>query len=181
MNTRRFRRRPLAIALAAVMALSSQRLLAADVEIRMPVGGGFSVRDNGGTLLRLLVDSSGAVTIPFLVTAATQPSAVCFQTGTGLLGQCVTGSFAGATGATGATGAAGATGATGVGSGGGTGATGTTGATGATGSTGGAGVAGATGATGSAGTAGFTGATGATGSAGIAGSTGATGSAGLPS
>jgi hypothetical protein len=66
----------LAIALAAIMAFNSQRVLAADVEIRMPIGGGFAVRDNGGTLLRLLVDSSGAMTIPFLVTAAMQPSAV---------------------------------------------------------------------------------------------------------
>ena len=104
MKTRRFRRRPLAIALAAVMVMSSQRLLAADVEIRTPAGGGFAVRDNGGTLLRLLVDSSGAMTIPFLVTAAMQPSAVCFETATGLLGQCAPGGVQGPQGTQGDTG-----------------------------------------------------------------------------
>src|SRR5215467_658909 len=165
MKTGHFRKRPLAMALATVMALSSQRLLAADVDVRTPPGGGFAVHDNGGTLLRLFVDGgSGAVTIPFLVGAAAQPSPVCFQTGTGLLGTCASGG-AGATGATGATGAGGAAG--------------PTGSAGAAGATGSAGAAGATGSPGIPGTAGATGSTGAAGSAGAVGSTGATGADGF--
>ncbi len=171
----RFARRPLTVALALALAASGQQLRAADVEIRTPPGGNFAVRDSTGALLRLLVNgTNGEVTIPFLTTAPVQPSLVCFQTGTGLLGQCATGAF-GATGATGATGAMGATGVTGAGF---TGAIGATGATGSAGATGGAGTTGATGATGSAGGTGIAGATGA--GTGAIGSTGATGSAGAP-
>ena len=148
----RFAKRPLAVALAFALAASGQQLRAADVEIRTPPAGNFAVRDSTGALLGLLVNgTNGQVTIPFLTTAAVQPSLVCFQPGTGLLGECATGAF-GATGATGATGAMGATGATGAG---------VTGAIGATGATGGAGTLGATGATGATGSAGGTGIAGA--------------------
>ena len=85
MNGKHFRRRPLAIALAATLAFSSANALAADVEIRTPAGGGFAVRDSTGSLLRLFLDgSTGALSIPFLTTAAVQPNPICFQNGTGL-------------------------------------------------------------------------------------------------
>ena len=132
----RFTRRPLTAALAFALAASGQQLRAADVEIRTPPAGNFAVRDSTGALLRLLVNgTNGSVTIPFLTTAPIQPSLVCFQPGTGLLGQCATGATGGfgATGATGATGPMGVTGATGAGF---TGAFGPTGATGSTGATG---------------------------------------------
>jgi hypothetical protein len=87
MNTGHFRKRPLAIALAASLAFGYSHVLAADVEIRTPAGGGFAVRDSTGSLLRMFLDgSSGALTIPFLTTAAAQPNPICFQNGTGLLG-----------------------------------------------------------------------------------------------
>ena len=90
----RFAKRPLAAALAFALAASGQQLRAADVEIRTPPGGNFAVRDSTGALLGLLVNGTdGQVTIPFLTTAAVQPSLVCFQPGTGLLGQCATGAF----------------------------------------------------------------------------------------
>src|SRR5258706_15198469 len=114
MTRKNFRQRPLAIALAATLAIGAANVLALDVDVRTPPGGGFAVHDSSGALVRLFVDgTSGAVTIPFLTGAATQANPVCFQTATGLLGQCLSGSI-GATGATGATGAAGATGATGA-------------------------------------------------------------------
>ena len=110
----RFARRPLTVALALALATSGQQLRAADVDIRTPAGGNFAVHDSTGALLRLLVNgTNGEVTIPFLTTAPVQPNLVCFQNGTGLLGQCAAGGF-GATGATGATGAIGATGAMGA-------------------------------------------------------------------
>src|SRR4029079_9019518 len=109
----------------------------ADLEIRTPAGGNFAVRDSTRAVLRLLVNgASGEVTIPFLVAAQPQARPMCFQMGTGLLGQCVTGAFMGATGPTGPTGPTVATGAAGVGNVGATGATGPIGATGATGVTG---------------------------------------------
>src|SRR6185295_13430949 len=130
----RFARRPLTVALALALATSGQQLRAADVDIRTPPGGNFAVRDSTGALLRLLVNgTNGEVSIPFLTAAPIQPNLVCFQNGTGLLGQCAAGGF-GATGATGATGAIGATGVTGPGFTGSIGATGATGPAGATGS-----------------------------------------------
>ena len=118
MNASRFRRRPIVLALAR--ALASAATLGADVEIRTPPGGNFAVRDSTGAALRLLVNgTTGEITIPFLTGAPQQPQPLCFQTGTGLLGQCVTGAFAGPTGPTGPTGATGPVGPTGA-----TGATG---------------------------------------------------------
>src|SRR6185295_14130032 len=100
----RFARRPLTAALALALAATGQQLLAADVEVRTPPGGNFAVRDSTNTLLRLLVNgTSGEVTIPFLTIAPVQPNLVCFDTVTGILGQCAPGAF-GATGAIGATG-----------------------------------------------------------------------------
>jgi hypothetical protein len=120
----RFARRPLTAALAFALAASGQQLRAADVEIRTPPGGNFAVRDSTGALLGLLVNGiNGEVTVPFLTVAGVQPNLVCFQPGTGLLGQCATVAL-GPTGATGATGAMGATGATGAGFTGAIGATG---------------------------------------------------------
>src|SRR5215471_16602483 len=148
MNGRRFRQRPLAIALATSLALGSAKALAVDVEIRTPPGGGFAVRDSAGTLLRLFVNgATGEVTIPFLVAAPQQPNGVCFQNGTGLLGQCPPGSQGpqgpqGAQGAQGAQGSQGPQGPQGVQ---GTGAQGSQGSQGAPGSTGAQGSAGAQG------------------------------------
>src|SRR5436190_22482126 len=93
MNGKQFRKRPLAIALAATLAFGNANSLAADVEIRTPPGGGFAVRDSTGTFTRMFLDgSTGALTIPFLTTAAVQPNPICFQNGTGVLGQCAPGS-----------------------------------------------------------------------------------------
>src|SRR4029078_3437382 len=148
---KRFARRPLTVALALALATSGQQLRAADVDIRTPAGGNFAVHDSTGALLRLLGNGNkDEVSIPFLTTAPVQPNLVCFQNGTGLLGQCAAGGF-GATGATGATGAMGAAGDTGAG---GTAAIGATGATGPAGATGTAGSTGAIGTTGSAGSTG---------------------------
>ena len=100
----RFAKRPLTAALALALAASGQQLRAADVVILTPPGGNFAVRNSTGSLLGLLVDgTNGQVTIPFLTAAPVQASLVCFQPGTGLLGECATGAI-GAPGATGATG-----------------------------------------------------------------------------
>ncbi len=93
MRTKRFKQRPLAIALAGTLAIGGINAYAADVEVRTPAGGGFAVRDSGGSILRLFVDgATGEVTVPQLVSAPQQPNVVCFQTATGMLGQCAPGS-----------------------------------------------------------------------------------------
>src|SRR5262245_241240 len=115
MTTHPFKQRPLAIALAATLALGSSRLNAAEVEIRTPPGGNFAVRDSTGAILRLLVNgTTGEVTIPFLTGAPQQSNVVCFQTGTGLLGQCTPGSVTGPQGAQGPQGSQGSAGAQGT-------------------------------------------------------------------
>ncbi len=102
MKTHSFKQRPLAIALAATIALGSSRLHAADVEIRTPPGGNFAVRDSTGAILRLLVNgTTGEITVPYLTAAPQQTNVVCFQTGTGLLGQCAPGSIIGPQGSAG--------------------------------------------------------------------------------
>jgi len=108
MRTNRFKQRPLAIALAATLAFGGVTAYAADVEVRTPSGGGFAVRDTSGTLLRLFVDGiTGEVTVPFLTSAPQQPNVVCFQTSTGMLGQCAPGSITGPQGPQGVQGAQG--------------------------------------------------------------------------
>src|SRR6185369_6266908 len=155
MNGKHFRRRPLAIALAATLAFSSANALAADVEIRTPAGGGFAVRDSTGSLLRLFLDgSTGALSIPFLTTAAVQPNPICFQNGTGLVGQCAPGAGGsqgpqGAVGVQGPQGSVGALGPQGL-----SGAQGGTGAQGPQGTGGAAGIPGTQGPQGVAGIAG---------------------------
>ncbi len=115
MKTNRFRQRPLAIALAATLALGGVRVYAADVEIRTPAGGGFAVRDSTGSLSRLLVNGvTGEVAIPNLQFALQQNNVVCFQLASGLLGQCAPGSLTGPQGPQGAQGIAGPQGAQGA-------------------------------------------------------------------
>ncbi|MEO6748468.1 MAG: collagen-like protein [Casimicrobiaceae bacterium] len=81
-----------AMAVAALMlAMLTGSARAADVEIWTAAGGNFAVKDSTGALVRLLVNgSNGDVQLPFLASAAAQSSAVCFNSGTGLLGQCAT-------------------------------------------------------------------------------------------
>ncbi len=62
---------------------------AADVETRTPPGGNFTVFDSTGAQLRLLIDgTNGDIQVPRLPTSTPQDNAVCFDAGTGLLGQC---------------------------------------------------------------------------------------------
>lgn len=154
-----------------------------DVTISPPAGGGFSVTDSSGNVVRLRVDENGQVLIPSLPAALQQQSFVCFNTISGTLGTCgsVPGGATGATGPTGPAGPIGPVGPTGIGLNGATGVTGPTGSTGATGPAGPTGATGPAGSTGSAGPTGSTGpigATGAAGAPGLAGSTGATGPVG---
>jgi len=92
--TPRSARRTLLHAMAAValmLAMLTGSVHAADVEIWTAAGGNFAVKDSTGALVRLLINgSNGDVLLPFLTFAAAQPSAVCFNSGTGLLGQCAT-------------------------------------------------------------------------------------------
>ena len=132
----RLRRRALATAIALALGATATLSSAADVQIAAPAGGNVVLTNSAATTLMLL-QSTGSVAIPGLLTAPTFATGVCFGAG-GVLGQC--GSLAGPTGPTGPTGAAGPTGATGpVGIPGATGPTGPAGATGATGATGAAG------------------------------------------
>ena len=176
MNPSLFQR--LQIAVATALMLAATTALAADVELQSPPGGSVIVKDSAGTV-RLQVQGGGAVTIPNLTTAPQLNRVTCFDSATGVLGQCLPGALpSGATGAMGPMGATGSTGATGaIGAGGPIGTTGSAGATGAvgpTGATGAIGVAGPTGAMGPTGATGVTG-TGATGATGAAGPTGAAG------
>ena len=174
MNPSLFQRTQIAVATALMLAATTA--LAADVELQSPPGGSVIVKDSGGTV-RLQVQGSGAVTIPNLTTAPQLNRVTCFDSATGVLGQCLPGALpAGTTGSTGpmgATGPAGVSGPTGT-----TGLVGATGAAGLVGATGAIGAAGPAGATGLAGTAGTTGSIGATGAIGAIGATGPTGSAG---
>lgn len=177
-------KRPLALAVAMVLAASGAESIAADVEVRTPAGGNFAVRDSSGALLRLLVNgSTGEVTIPFLTGAPQRATPVCFETGTGLLGQCAPIAGSGPTGPTGPTGPAGPTGSAGptgaAGDAGPTGPAGPTGAAGAIGPTGPAGSAGVAGPTGPVGPQGIPGAIGPTGPQGVAGPTGPQGAQGV--
>jgi len=168
--------RPRIALCAAITAIFSWTpLLAQDVIVTPQGGGGFSVSNNGGTVL-FKVDATGHLIAPGLGPAATQSAPLCFNISSGQLGPCTGGGPVGPTGPAGSSGATGATGVAGVT--GATGATGPVGATGVTGATGSTGVTGSIGATGATGTTGATGATGATGSTGATGVTGATGSAG---
>ncbi|HEY5365749.1 MAG TPA: hypothetical protein VIL19_04690, partial [Casimicrobiaceae bacterium] len=82
---------PAMAAAALMLAMLTGSVRAADVEIWTAVGGNFAVKDSTGALVRLLVNgSNGDVQLPFLTSAAAQSSAVCFNSGTGLLGQCAT-------------------------------------------------------------------------------------------
>jgi len=84
-QTRGFVLRPVPLALAAAMALTtvSVNVPAADVEIWGPPGGGFAVRDSTGAILRLLVDVNGDVFIPHLPATIVQNSFLCFNATSG--------------------------------------------------------------------------------------------------
>jgi Collagen triple helix repeat (20 copies) len=178
------RRRRLALAVTA--AVASGVGYAANVVVTPPAGGGFAVTDSSSSLVRLLVQATGDVTIPFLtsISAVQQAKPVCFSAANGLLGPCVL--LVGPTGAAGPTGPTGPVGPTGpaiagpIGAAGAAGAMGgPAGATGPTGPTGPPGFAGVVGALGAAGVAGPTGATGPTGPTGSAGAVGALGAGGV--
>jgi hypothetical protein len=128
---------------------------AADTEIWTPPTGNFAVKDSTGSILRLLVNgTTGDVQIPHLAASASQATALCFDSTSGLLGQCATFPVgpAGPQGPAGAAGPQGPAGATGAaGPQGGVGAAGAPGAVGATGPEGPAGAAGTPGAPGPAG------------------------------
>ena len=135
MNPSLFQRMQIAVATALLLAATTA--LAADVELQSPPGGSVIVKDSAGTV-RLQVQGSGAVTIPNLITAPQLNRVTCFDSATGVLGQCLPGALpSGATGATGPMGSTGATGAAGT-----TGLTGATGAVGSIGATGAIGAAG---------------------------------------
>ncbi len=186
MKTNRLKRRPLAIALAATLALGGARVQAADVTIKTPPGGGFVLSDSTGALLGLVFNHvNGEISIPYLVVGAQQPNVVCFQTATGLLGQCAPGSLTGPQGAQGAQGVQGTQGSPGpqgsqgsqgtIGAQGPQGTIGTTGAQGAVGAQGPQGVVGAPGPLGPQGTQGTQGNTGAQGTTGAQGVQGVAG------
>jgi len=171
MKTNRFRQRPLAIALAATLALGGAKVYAAEVEIRTPAGGGFAVRDSTGSLSRLLVNgATGEVAIPYLQFATQQNNVVCFQLASGLLGQCVPGSLTGPQGPQGVQGSAGPQGSQG--------AIGLQGPQGTNGAQGSQGMIGAQGSQGTAGSLGPQGTTGAQGPIGPQGTIGAQGARG---
>jgi len=152
MKTHDFQRRHLASAIAVAFALCSLPASAADVVVQTPSGGNFVIKDSTANVL-MQVLGTGPVTIPFLTTAAQVDTVVCFDSTSGLLGQCAPAALGG-----GAQGPAGPTGATGP-----SGPTGPVGPAGVSGNDGSAGAAGPAGATGPAGP------TGATGPAGVAG------------
>jgi len=168
MKTHSFKRKHLAAAIAVALALSALPAAAADVEVQTPSGGNFVVKSSTTSLLMQVLGTTGAVTLPFLTSAAEVNTVLCFDSATGLLGQCASGAFP--SGATGPAGPAGATGPMGP--------TGPIGVSGASGSIGPAGPAGAGGATGPTGPSGAAGATGPTGPQGIQGTVGPTGAAG---
>lgn len=149
MNTRTFKCKHLAGAITVALALCSLSATAADIEVQTPAAGNFVVRNSTSNVL-LQIQSAGVVTIPFLTTAGQVDTVLCFDSASGLLGQCAPGAIPaglmgppGPPGATGATGPAGSSGPVGpIGPAGATGATGPAGATGATGATGPAGPAG---------------------------------------
>jgi hypothetical protein len=87
----RFARRPIAIALAGALLAAGlpAELLAADVEIWAPPGGNVVIKDSSGSLVRLQVNgTTGDVQIPYLPQSTPQPSPLCFNAVTGLLGLC---------------------------------------------------------------------------------------------
>jgi len=191
MSTHAYRRKRLAVAVAMALALASPLAArAADVEIRTPPAGNFTVRDSAGSVLLLQILGTGPVTIPWLTGAGQVDRVLCFDSASGLLGQCLPNALpAGPSGPTGPAGVAGPPGPTGPtgpagvagpsGPSGPTGPAGIAGPAGPTGPTGPAGIAGPSGPTGPAGIAGPAGPTGPTGPAGIAGPSGPTGPAGI--
>jgi BclB C-terminal domain-containing protein len=144
MKTRGFQCNRLAGAIIAALALCSSSAMAADVEVQTPASGNFVIKNSTSNLL-LQIQGPGAVTLPFLTTAGQVNTVVCFDSTSGLLGQCAPGAIpAGATGPAGPAGPAGATGPAGpTGAAGPAGPTGATGPAGPTGATGPAGPAGA--------------------------------------
>jgi len=143
MNTRTFKCKHLAGAITMALALCSLSATAADVEVQTPAAGNFVVKNSTSNVL-LQIQSAGAVAIPFLTTAGQVNTVLCFDSASGLLGQCAPGAIpAGLMGPPGPAGATGAIGPTGpIGPVGPIGPTGATGATGDTGATGPAGPAG---------------------------------------
>lgn len=162
-----FALRPRSLSALIAGVLLSTGAAAQNVAVTPPSGGGFVVNNSAGTP-QFTIDPSGKLFFASLPGAATQSSALCFNSVSGQLGPCGT-LPGGATGATGATGPAGATGPTGAT---GAGVTGPTGAQGIQGVTGPVGPIGPTGAGG--------GATGPTGPQGIQGIQGITGPIGNP-
>jgi len=179
MKTHDFQRRHLASAIAVAFALCSLPASAADVVVQTPSGGNFVIKNSTANVL-MQVQGTGPVTIPFLTTAGQVNTVLCFDSTSGLLGQCspaaLGGGPQGPAGPTGATGPSGPTGP--AGSAGGAGSTGLAGPAGVQGPTGLAGPAGVQGPMGLAGPAGVQGPTGPTGLAGVSGNNGADGLAG---
>jgi len=87
MKTHDFQRRHLASAIAVAFALCSLPASAADVVVQTPSGGNFVIKDSTANVL-MQVLGTGPVTIPFLTTAAQVDTVVCFDSTSGLLGQC---------------------------------------------------------------------------------------------
>src|SRR5215472_5209950 len=97
----RLERRALAAAIALALGASAGMAGAADVQISAPPGGNVVINNSAATTLMLL-QSTGSVALPGLLTAPTFTTGVCFGAG-GVLGQCS--AMAGPTGPTGPTGA----------------------------------------------------------------------------
>ena len=80
--------RKLIFAFLAFSVFGAQLALAADITVAPPAAGGFVVKDSGGTLDRVRVQESGAVSAPGLPGATAVGSSLCFDSATGQLGPC---------------------------------------------------------------------------------------------
>lgn len=79
---------------AAFLPSPTAVAFAADVTVQPASGSGFVVKDASGANERLRVQENGAISVPGLVSAATQAQAVCANA-TGVLGLCTSGSGGG--------------------------------------------------------------------------------------
>jgi hypothetical protein len=74
--------------LSLLLLATSFSSYAADVTITPPAGSGFVVKNAAGTLDRMRVQETGAVSFPDLTNAASADTTLCFVAATGRLGPC---------------------------------------------------------------------------------------------
>ena len=103
----RFARHWASTALCSVIALHATGVLAADITVTPPAGGGFVIKGSGGQE-RMRVQGTGEVYVPGLSSTGTSSNLTCYDSATGQLTKCQPGLGNGATGATGADGGDGA-------------------------------------------------------------------------